>query len=174
MSNNAENNVNVVPQLTLRDVKEKISSIEKKAYEDNHPKFKQRFTYKNSMKIVKSIKSEIKDFYDDNMTNINDDELIKIYDYYVTDNKKVSEFFNASFTTITVSTINSISIGLLVKKIIDNKSIDYDGFFSDFISALIILAFSLIFAWFCVRSLNRDSYKYEIKEISDFHTEILS
>lgn len=163
----------VFSQITLKDVKKEMKAINTRVYKENRPSLHISDSYTNSMDIILTKKAEIEKYYCENMENISDNELIKIYDYFVTDGIKANEFFNATFTSIVITTINTTSIGHVIRKIMDNNFNTYEGFVKDSIGAIIILFVSLLFAWKAVKSLNRDSNKYEIKEITAFHKKLL-
>lgn len=164
----------VKTQITLKDVKGEIKSIRRRTIKANRSSFHIRGTYVNSMDIVLTNKAEIRQFYDKNLKNISDDELIKIYDCYVTDGKKANEFFNSSFASICISLINSYTIGDVLSILKSNDPNISNSLLSSLIKAIIVFFISLLLVWVLVKGLNRDSYKYEIEEVNLFHDKILT
>lgn len=160
----------VKTQITLKDVKREIRSIRRRTIKANRSSFHIRGTYVNSMDIVLTNKAEIRQFYDKNLKNISDDELIKIYDCYVTDGKMVDEFLLGSFISLCLSLLSKI---LLFDDVSDKEVNNFNSLLGYIIVVAVLFLPALVFICFLVKNLNRDTNKYEIEQVNKFHEEIL-
>lgn len=160
----------VKTQITLKDVKREIRSIRRRTIKANRSSFHICETYVNSMDIVLTNKAEIRQFYDKNLKNISDDELIKIYDCYVTDGKMVDEFLLGSFISLCLSLLSKF---LLFDDVSDKEVNNFNSLLGYIIVVAVLFLPALVFICFLVKNLNRDTNKYEIEQVNKFHEEIL-